>query len=645
MSALAGLWNFGGKPQAGESCRRMLAAQEIYGPHDSAHRDDGAIAMGRRLFITLPEDNHDRQPLIGGDERFLLVADLRLDNRDELARDLGMPVADAALLSDADILLAAWERWEADTFDHLLGDYAFALWDKRDQALTLARDPMGARPLHYHLGSGFAAFASMPKGLHALSVIPCAPDEERTAEFLALMPEYGSRSFFKDIHRVEAGSVTIIRRDRTTSRRHWNPPRETLKLPGEGDYVEALRQHLDDAVRVRLRGAGNAVGAQLSGGLDSSAVAATAARLAPGGSRVLAFTSAPRSNYDGSGARGRIVDEADMAGATAALYTNMDHILVRSDGRSVIDDLDRHFFLFERPVLNACNHGWTAAINDQASERGVQVMLTGGLGNFTLSYDGWHLLPELAGRGDWLKLIREARATVRAGRASWAGIFARTLAPWMPQSIWNAVTRVRERDGINPNTYMAINPELRRRLDMEKRAKDQGFDLNYKPQRNAFDFRVQALRRVDAGAYNKGVLGGWGIDLRDPTADRRLVEFCLSLPTSVYFSDGMPRSIARKALADRLPPDVLANTVRGLQAADWHEGMTASRQRISEEIDRLENVPAAAAALDLARMRRLVDDWPTEGWHTAKTTAEYRLALLRGLVNGHFLRKALRSNA
>jgi hypothetical protein len=90
MSALAGRWNFDGNPEAAASCRRMLAAQQIYGPHDGAQWDDGGIALGRRLFRLLPEDAFDRQPLAGGGGRYRLVADLRLDNRDELARDIGL---------------------------------------------------------------------------------------------------------------------------------------------------------------------------------------------------------------------------------------------------------------------------------------------------------------------------------------------------------------------------------------------------------------------------------------------------------------------------------------------------------------------------------------------------------------------------
>jgi asparagine synthase (glutamine-hydrolysing) len=172
VSAIAGLWRLDGKSTPDADCARMLAAQQIYGPHDGRQWSDGPIAMGRRLFRTLPEDVHDRQPLQSRDGRLVLVADVRLDNRDELMTLLGLSSAAAQPLCDAAVLLESLGRWGAGALDRLVGDFAFALWDAPAQKLLLARDFLGQRPLHYHRGRGFVAFASMPKGLHALAEIP-----------------------------------------------------------------------------------------------------------------------------------------------------------------------------------------------------------------------------------------------------------------------------------------------------------------------------------------------------------------------------------------------------------------------------------------------------------------------------------------
>jgi asparagine synthase (glutamine-hydrolysing) len=644
MTALAGLWRLDGRPDAAQGCARMLASQELYGPHAGAQWSDGAVALGRRLMRVLPEDSFDRQPLAGGGGRYVLVADVRLDNRDELIGALQIPVPQARSLCDAAILLAAIERWEESCFDHIIGDYAFALWDGVRQRLLLARDPLGQRPLHYHRGNGYFAFTSMPKGLHALAEVPYAPDEDRIAEFLVLMPETGPQSFFHGIERIESGHVVTVTPTSLVARRHWQPGRRRVTLHRPDEYAEALRDLLDQAVRCRLRGADD-VGAHLSGGLDSSAVAATAARLlAPSGGRVIAFTAVPREGYDGPAPRNRIVDEGPYAAATAALYPNMEHVLIRSGGRSPLDDLDRSFFLFDRPVLNICNIGWTYNICDAARERNLMVLLTGNAGNMGLSYTGQELLAELFRSGRWRRLWRKARALVGPGRMRWRGVLAQTLGPWCPAALWVWLNRIATGHAREVGNYTAIHPHRLAELELPARARNRGLDLGYRPWKDGLAMRLWALRRVDRGNYNKGILGGWHIDQRDPTADVRLLEFCLAVPTEQFLSDGKQRALARRTLADRLPKLVLEEPRGGLQAADWHEQLTAVRDRVAVELDRLDACPPATKALDLPRLHRLVENWPAGGWERDEISTPYRSALLRAISTGHFLRRATGGN-
>jgi asparagine synthase (glutamine-hydrolysing) len=103
--------------------------------------------------------------------------------------------------------------------------------------------------------------------------------------------------------------------------------------------------------------------------------------------------------------------------------------------------------------------------------------------------------------------------------------------------------------------------------------------------------------------------------------------------------------LARTALADRIPADVLNEKLKGRQAIDWHEGLSAARPQLADEVSRLAEVAPAARALDVARLRRLVEDWPTDGWHRSEIIEPYRLALLRGVSSGHFLRRASGANS
>jgi asparagine synthase (glutamine-hydrolysing) len=646
MSALAGLWNFDGDPGAERDCARMLAAQSIYGPHASDTWDAGSVAIGRNLYRILPEDVRDAQPLTGGEGRYVMVADVRLDNRDDLIRILQISAEQARGLADSAILLAAWERWREACFDQLVGDYAFAVWDRNDRRLILARDPLGARPLHYHRANKFVAFASMPKGLHTLAAIPREPDEERAAEYLALLPETGPASFFKNVERVEAGCHVAVTAVGTTSRRHWEPKRQRLKLAGAPEYAEAMRHHLDQAVRSQLRGAGNAVGAHLSSGFDSSAVASSAAiQMAETGGRVDAFTSVPRQGYDGPVPRGRHGDEGPVAACTAALYPNMQHVLIRGGERSPLANLDRNFFLYDRPLLNLCNATWVDAINDAARARKLTVLLTGQMGNMSISYDGLTLLPQLMRSGRWLKWLRESRGVIRNRHMRTLGVLNTTFGPYIPVPIWAWINKVLEDRNVSLESYSALNPERVAAIDLEARARATNVDLSYRPRKDGFETRLWVLRRVDLGNYTKGVLGGWGIDQRDPTADRRLLEFCLSVPEEQFLNNGKTKALARLAFDGRMAPEAIAMRGKGLQAIDWHEGLTAARGALAEEVARLEDCGPAATAIDVPRLQKLVAEWPEGGWETDEVMRSYRLALLRAVSTGHFLRRASGSNA
>jgi asparagine synthase (glutamine-hydrolysing) len=642
MSAVAGFWSFDGSPAVARNCDRMLAAQRMYGPDDGRQWAAGAIALGRRLFRTLPEDAHDRQPLHDRDGRFTLVADVRLDNRDELAAALGLPLGDRARRCDAGILLESLVRWGEGALQQLVGDFAFALWDSRNETLLLARDFVGQRPLHYHCGKDFFAFATMPKGLHALAEVPYGADEQAMLEFVTLIPTDGSRSFFKDVIPVKAGETLTVTRQGVRRSGYWKlapPPARSRR----SDHAEGLRHHLDQATRARLRGAETEVGTHLSAGYDSAAVTATAARLlAPAGGRAVAFTAVPREGYDGPCPPNRIGDEGPLAAATAAMHPNIEHVLIRTGRLSPLEGLDHSFTLFDRPMLNICNLGWARAINAAARERGLTVMLTGQMGNLTLSYGGLEFLAELLRRGRLVRLLREGAGLVAAGGAGWRSVLSHSLGPFIPPPLWRGIGRLL-RPGRNVLEHSAVRPE--RLDDLDRLARKRGADLSFRPRASAFETRLRGLSRTDLGNHNKGMLAGWGLDYRDPTADRRLVEYCLAAPMEAYLANGQTRALARRALADRLPQAVLNARGKGYQAVDWHEGFSAARDEFEGEVGRLSPCGPAAQTLDIERLQALVRNWPDSGWERHDVVAAYRLALGRGVSAGHFLRKVCGGNA
>jgi asparagine synthase (glutamine-hydrolysing) len=640
MTALAAYWalkdNGVSPPQAAE---RMLRGQQVYAPEAAVVSRHGNIAIGRRLFATVPEDVHDRGPIMGGAGRWMLVADVRLDARDELCRQLAISAGEAKLLCDSAIVMRAVERWQEEAIPRLIGDFALILWDTAEARLILARDFLGHRPLHYYQSPRFVAAASMPKGLHALPEVPREPNEHAVAEFLALLPESGSASFFRHVDRVAPGEIVIISADGLKRRNYWDFEYNPLKLRDD-EYIDATREAFDRAVRARLRGVEGAVGTHLSGGLDSSATSATAARLMAPNGQVIAFTAAPAVGFEERRSSDRFNDESDHAAAVAAQYPNVEHVIVRSDAKSPLNALDRNFFLFDRPLLNLCNAVWTDDILDLAKARGLKVLLTGEMGNMTTSFGGLQNLSGMLARGSIGPLLRETALLKRNGMPL-RRIAARTFGPFVSRSMWEWLYRLRGRN-LDVAEYTALRRDRVRALT--KDAERQGRSNSTKPSRDGFALRKAVLRRCDEGNYVKGYLGGWGIDLRDPTADRRLVELCLSIPVEQYLRNGQTRALARRAFADRLPPMVLGETRAGYQGADWHRGLRAHWSLAREETERIACLPAAAAILDAPRLRGLLELDEGIDWNSQQTEFRYRLAFLRGISGGHFLRRATGAN-
>ena len=636
MTALAGYWARDATDPR-PACDAMLKAQSIYG-HHSAQRSMDNVALGRRLWPLTPEDAFDTGPLISEDGRLMVVADARIDNRDTIIATLALG-PDAASMSDAAIILAAVARWGDHAFDRLHGAFAVVCWDNSARTLTLARDPLGERPLHYHCGQGFVALSSMPKGLHALPAVPYAARETAIADFLALLPDTVSETVFEGIDRVLPGHFTVIdEHGRLRSTPFWHPPTDPLIGPNHGDYAEMLLAELDRAVATRLRRVSGAVGSHLSAGLDSSGVTASAAlQLSP--DRLFAFTAAPTGIV--SDPNGGIADESHHAAVTAALYPNIAHVRVQAGPVSPLRLMDRQFQLFERPILNPSNATWNDAINDAARARNVTVMLTGQMGNFSISHDGLQHLHALARRGSMPALLRLARQMKRRGHG-WAGIGAQAFGPFLSPRAWSWIARRFDR-ALSFSSYSALAPHAFDTMGIGARADERGLDLSYRPWRDSRAMRLWGLRRVDLGVYNKGTLAGWGIDLRDPTADRALIELTLRIPDAQFIRDGETRSLARRAFAGRLPAIVLKERRRGVQAADWRLGLDAAHQAIGEDLAVFERNAHARGLIDIERLKRAHAAWPDADASDA-TTMLYRHAVLRAMAAGHFLCKVGRTN-
>lgn len=644
MSAIAGMFNPDGQRVDREILGRMRAAIEPYG-NDSCHSYcQQHVGMTRSLLRITPEDRFDRQPLASTESGLVFLFDGRIDNRREIAADLSIADSELSTVSDSSLAFRAWHRWGVDTVKKLVGDFALACIDTRERQLWLARDFLGSRPLFWCEHQGLIAFASLPRALFTIPGIDKNVDEERLHDFLCLLPYKGPNSFFKGISRVEPGHVVRFPNARAIPEAYYNFDNiPSVRYNKDEDYVEAFQHHLDVAVASQLRSDGP-VASHLSSGLDSSTVTAVAANLlSREDRRLIAYTAAPRKGWSGDGPKWRHVDEVPGASAVATRFPNIEHVVFRTNRESPVARLKEHAERMEAAPLNPSNDVWWHGINRDAVDRGVKVMLTGGLGNASISYTGGAFRRSLLKKGRLLRFIREINNDRRdRPDAGWKALLLPYVVGYLPNGMWHRFLRRTYSDRGGFFDTSAINPAFSERMDTCSRAARAGWDMSYRPGNDGRRLRIGILTWADRGSHR---LGGnaLGLEERDPTVDRRLVEFCLGIPEEQYWNGaGRSKWLLKRAMKNLLPEEILADgRTRGFQAPDWYEGMLSDRSGLKAQIESLKKDPDAASFLDLDSMEALVDDCADQAsidWSDPAVEAKYRLKLLRGAAVGSFVR-------
>ncbi|HEX3571583.1 MAG TPA: asparagine synthase-related protein [Acidobacteriaceae bacterium] len=607
----------------------MLKALEPYGPEGHLAWSDQRIALGVNLRSSLPERRFDKQPIWSPDGSICLVADVRLDNRADLARELGLTGNDE--LADSAFLMSAWLRWGSACLDHLIGGFAFAVWTPAKQEVFAARDHAGERPLLYHQGKHFFALASMYKGLLTL---PMSQElrEPYAADWIGCLKPEWSSTFYKDISRLPPGHFLRVTPGGVSVIQYWHPANaKPIRFRTDEQYAEALLDIFDRATEARLRST-NPIGSFLSAGLDSSSVTASAARLlATDGKQLTAFTSVPRPGFNGAAPLGFFPSESEGAAAVAGRYSNIEHIIVDSRGYDLLQIMRRWVDALDEPTPAAVNLLWLTASFDQAKQRDIRVMLEGAEGNLTFSYNTWTPLTGYFRRARWIALARTIQGLNRTGALTRRSAVRLTLESLVPRSLRRMRVPQSSRDSL---LACLASPALMGRYNMAQRV----FDTFHPSFRTATEEHYWLFEGFDQGPYHAAVEAVNGVELRDPTADKRLYEFSFAIPPEQYLVGGHSRSLARRAMKDRLPESTLFNYLRGLQGADWYSIMGESLQQLRDEVALMHRSLAALEVLDLRAMEALLDTWPTSNFEAPDVYPRWHFWLSRAISMGYFLR-------
>jgi len=492
-------------------------------------------------------------PLSVDGGRLAITGDLRIDNRRDLIRDLGMSQSE---VSDAETILEAYRRWGIDAPRHVMGAFAFVIWDARRQRVVCARDHLGQKPLTYHLSDRLVVAASEAEAVPCHRGVPRCINQARIADFLVSELEGidHTSTFFRGVERLPPAHLLVVERDRHELRRYWQPDVDTeLRVDSDEAYAEAFTHTFRLAVASCVTGVDRPA-LLLSGGIDSGAIAAVAGSLADAG------CAPPLATFS-------FIDEARDRSPESPCIRRM-VVNLAGDG-TVLSPADvGRMKPASRQAFFNCGEPFDSLmvvpnlLSSTASAGGSRVVLDGVDGDVVASTASptAHLLR----RGRVLRAWREAAARRRLFPGAphplreVAGGVLRVCAP-------GGLRRVARRfKGRGKRVEAAIGESLiARDLAMGVRIEDRLEELwNRPPDNVAGDPRVAhcgavthpyvaaALERYDR------VAARCGVEIRHPFLDVRLVELCLSLPWNLKVRDGWTKFVLRLAMEGRVPDEI-----------------------------------------------------------------------------------------
>lgn len=567
-----------------------------------------------------------------------------LENDDELRAALATRLRHPAALYGL-----ALERWGDSADARIVGAWSVIVHDPARDSLRLARSPWYAPPLHYFAHDEGLGAASVLRVLHECGL----PRELNARKFADSMfnnltePEGWYRGGFE----VGLGMVVCLSPCGTERRTYYDhlAPRPPVRLPRPKDYVEAAGALLDEAVARALRGADRPA-VQLSGGLDSSNVAARVLTALPPGAGLDSYTFLPHPDFAESVPCNYYASERDKVERMVAMHPRLRAHLVDNRDRRPGDDLDRFFQAMRIAPDPLPNVGPLLGVFAAARDDGCDLMINAGKGNFNISQSGEWGFVEYLVTGRWVQLVRALRNVRHKTSGFPRRLFSFSVKPLLPLWLQCAIeNRHRDLPGTGPSPWplIPLREEFLARHAMSERARAAGLwdERPFRTSRAVAMQNIFARGEMNGADQNFALEQIYGMPNRDVTAYRPLMEFCHAIPTDCFLRDGQERWLARELGRGRLPDEIRLERRAGMPQPDWHLRLSRQLPEIRAELAAAEADPVLAEIIDFAALRQRLDSFPDRASHDQDTTLRYGLTLPRAVMAARFSRFVSGRNA
>jgi asparagine synthase (glutamine-hydrolysing) len=549
MSGIVGVYYLDGRPVERDDVERMVESIPYRGPDGSGVWTDGSVGLGHQMLWTTPESLHEKLPLTNHTRDLTLTADARIDNRDELIDALNLNGRPRETITDSELILVAYEKWGEQCPEKLLGDFSFAIWDKRKQKIFCARDPIGIKPFYYFFNGKTFRWSSEPKAIFEDKTIPKEPNLQLICLYLLNRFDEREETLYQNIYRLPPSHFMVLENGQIRKGQYWDiDPNHSIRYKTDAEYAEHFLTLFKEAVKVRLRSHGP-VGAWLSGGLDSSSIVCTAQKL-------YRENSVPNHGFE----------------TFSVVFDTF-----TCDERNYIDEVVRKWDIKKNYVTYEKNLSWvdfektrcypdvaysptllcTGPVLMEAQEKGIKVMLDGIGGDEFLALDFNHLT-DLLVKGSIFKLIAQIKHDAALSSHSLSFLFLNyCMKPLIPRPMKTGLRfLLKPFRGNGIPSWMNIDY-----------LKKEGLSERLKTRVPSPRFPTHAQQKIYEVLYY-----GWGTNVaqegaerfsaifssenRYPFFDRRLVEFSIALPVEQRWRNEVSKAILRRAMEGILPESV-----------------------------------------------------------------------------------------
>lgn len=530
------------------------------------------VGLGHLMLYNTPESLNEKLPFFKTESGLAITADARIDNRDELYLLLGLNSSEEKQLPDSSLILLLYEKYSEDCVKHLIGDFAFAVWNDKTQQLFCARDQIGIKPFFYYQDDNYFALASEIKGLLALPEI----DKSINTQFLYNQMFRSSEqrvdtTLYKHIHRLApAHTLTLDLESKTPLlKQYWHLDADTeIKFDTRQEYYDALLHHFETAVKCRLRTA-YPIGVELSGGMDSSGITGVAAHILKKEGRSLitiSNTIPPHVTNE------EMLQKSERTWIDAVI--NFNHIekaiyTVSSPPEHIFSDID--FMLDVNSGLDNWEQHWQIPIREAAKKEGIRTLLSGFPGDEMVTYRGKYYYLDYLDKKQYFKYLFAKR--------KFPGFHK--LDPLVPHNIRYKLHLLKNKLGLyNKHIKTALKifnvpaKAIKEKGDiswLHPLVIDQFKSYRHYQKQRFLRYHLPARMESETryGLY-------FGFEPRFPMADIRLVQYYLSMPNYLKYEGTLYRTAYRKALSKYLPPEVL-------ERDDKQGGMAPYKEPITDE--------------------------------------------------------------